>query len=72
MEKIKNFIIKNSDNILIAICLFLAVLFSSFLSDVLDIYNITSLHRIMITGFTVASITFIDVSFQTLKHKTKK
>lgn len=72
MEKIKNFILKHSDDILIVICLFLAVLFSSFSTDIMDIYSITSLHRIIIIGFVAVSMTFLDTAFQTLKHKSKK
>lgn len=72
MEKFKNFLIYHSDNILIIVCLLLAFLFSSLLGNMLDIYNVSSLHKIFITAFSASSLTFIDTAFQTYKHKSKK
>lgn len=72
MEKFKNFVIYHSDNILIIVCLLLSFLFSSLLGDMMDIYNITSLHRVIMTAFSVFSLTLIDTAVQTYKHKTKK
>lgn len=72
MEKIKNFILEHLDDILIVVCLLLSILFSSFLKDIMDRYNITTWHSIMITGFTVISVTFLDTAFQTLKHKSRR
>lgn len=72
MEKFKNFIFYHSDNILIIVCLVLAFLFSTLLGNIMDIYNITSLHRVIMTAFSVFSLTLIDTAFQTYKHKSKK